>query len=1191
MAWQLDRMKEMGVRSAVISYNHHADGTPNLGEPAVFSDAWWELVAWAAGECKERGMQIGFQDYTLLNPLLQKIGEETPGMSGGSLREVHVFLREGECCTLGVDEGCVALQAFAYRADADAAEPGSVIDLGPLLEGGHLKWTAPQGRWLVSLISIKPNPFDPMHASAGTAVIARFYRPLKIRLGEHLGTAFSISFQDELDFGSQMPMWSGRLAQEFLARKGYELGPVLSALWNDLGPRSAKVRIDYGDVVTELLEENYFIPVFEWHERHGLLFGNDNHGRGGIAVGRAHYGDAFRAMRWYSAPGTDDPKLDGERAFKGLKVFSSIAHLYRRPRVWCECFHSSGWGARPADLVAALNENFLYGATLVNLHGLYYSTYGSWWEWASPDFHFRQPYARHMKAFDAYVSRLSQTLSQGTHVCDVAIVYPVTAIEGGLNRLVVGDKVSYSEWQAGEGTATTDEAEALAFRLGRHLVSSGIDFDFIDFQSLERADIASGAVNVSGESYKILILAGMSAVRFSTLVAARDLVMAGGTVIAFGCLPVASERAGSGDPEVEALVRQIFGSETTGDGHSVCRNASGGLGVFVRESCAEVERVIGSAIVRDFDPAGSGVCALHRRNDSLDIYYLFNPRQDAVKAELSFRSTGAAERWDAWTGEQVGLDSESISDGVSRLELLMESGVSQIVVFDRTRQASGHEEKTAGNMGSDGCENLTLDGPWDFELVPTMDNRFGDFRLPADQPVIGAEARKFRYREDEGEMWTQPDLDDSDWPLVTASYGPRFWKLGPFPAGTDHEAVESALLALEAVDPSVPIRVGGHDYAWSPYEFSLRWGVENDPHLKDWASGPHGLKGEVPDEFIDLPAETPGAVWYFWTCVQTPDSRPLTFMMGSRCRYSAWLNGAPILDQTSELPPGRQSEWNLPHYKSEARRADVSLGSGNNPLLLKIREPEGQRLRAYAAFDLPREDSLALRWFTNPAHPEFNCRPDRTRHAGWYRFLAPPGLAALDIAAKGPVRAWIDGEELLPSHRETRDGGSLRCRFDILRPSRQTAIAALRVEQPASSFGGDSLPEPVLLECVPGEISLGDWSAYGLETYSGAAWYRRTIELSAEQSARAAELDLGQVAVTAEVHVNGHLAATLIAPPWRVCVGGLVHEGENEIAILVANTLANHYSGGIPTPYVFERQTVSGLLSPIHLRMKPSIRS
>jgi hypothetical protein len=35
-------------------------------------------------------------------------------------------------------------------------------------------------------------------------------------------------------------------------------------------------------------------------------------------------------------------------------------------------------------LMQATRENFLYGCTLLNLHGLYYTTHGSFWEWAPP---------------------------------------------------------------------------------------------------------------------------------------------------------------------------------------------------------------------------------------------------------------------------------------------------------------------------------------------------------------------------------------------------------------------------------------------------------------------------------------------------------------------------------------------------------------------------------------------------------------------------------------------------------------------------------------------------------------------------------------------------------------------------------------------------------------------------------------
>ena len=259
--------------------------------------------------------------------------------------------------------------------------------------------------------------------------IDRLYAPFERECPDDLGKTLNLFFQDELDFGCRMPFWSNHLMESFLALKGYDLHPLLPALWHDMGPITEKIRLDFADVVTRRMEECYFKPVFRWHEERGILFGHDNCGRGRIAEGRAHYGDYFRTMRWYSAPGCDDPKLDGARAFKGLKVNSSIAHLYRRPRVWVEAFHSSGWGTTPADVVAAINEDFAYGATVVNLHGLYYSTRGGWWEWAPPDFHFRQPYWEHGGALNDYFTRICWLLSQGVHRCDVAIIYPIAALD------------------------------------------------------------------------------------------------------------------------------------------------------------------------------------------------------------------------------------------------------------------------------------------------------------------------------------------------------------------------------------------------------------------------------------------------------------------------------------------------------------------------------------------------------------------------------------------------------------------------------------------------------------------------------------------------------------------------------------------------------------------------------------------
>lgn len=1181
LEWQLDRLLEKGVRNAIVSYNHHGDGSPNRGEPAVFSAEWWDLMRYMLEACQRRGMQLSFQDYTLLNPTLEEIGGAEPGMAGsGTLREANARVSGGGAVTIQAEGGVVA--AFAYPLRSGRADAGGALDLNGAVRGGVLKWQAPagDGEWLVVLMWCRSSAFDPLHPDSGALAIGRFYAPFEREVGGHLGRTLSISFQDELDFGAGMPRWSRVLPVEFQARKGYALLPVLAALWHDLGAPTPKVRIDYADVVVRLLEERYFIPVFEWHERHGLLFGNDNIGRGGIEAGRQVYGDAFRTMRWYSAPGTDDPSLAGARAFRGLKVNSSIAHLYRRPRVWNECFHSSGWGTLPGDVVAALNADFVLGATVVNLHGLYYSTFGGWWEWAPPDFHFRQPYWDDTEALAGYATRLCQALSQGVHVCDVAIVYPITALEGGLNPLVDASEefdLPVSERQAGNAGATLDAAEASAFGIGRRLLESGVDFDFVDFESLERAGVCDGGLRVAGEAYRVLVLPWMSAVRFSTLCVARDFMRSGGLVIFYGCKPTASERAGAEDAELDALVAELCGPQAGG--------------VFLPGGFQAVLEEVVRHAGRDFDPSATGFQAVHRRAGETDLYFVFNPAREEVAGEVGFRASGRAVRMDAWTGETHPLASERVSAELSRIALRLGPGEGALVAFEGAPE--GDVPKTFVPLPPEvEMEALDLSDRWEVELEPTMDNRFGDFRRPPGPVCLGAEARRFRHApEGEGGAvgWEKRDFDDARWSEVTFSFGQKLWCLGPLPPGPELEAMVGGLASAGAIDPERAVSLGGSKFSWRPYAFSTRWGVENDPHLMDWSAGPHGLKGKVPDEFIDLHTGTPGAIWLLWTAVEVAEARTATFTMGSRSRYAAWLNGRRVLEQDSELPPGRQSIWNLPHYRCEPQENEVALHAGANPLLLRFVQPEGQRMRAFAAFAPPPLSpvpELALRWFAAPGHPLLNPCPQEPARASWYRFQPAPGLRTLRVVARAACSAWADGAALALVASERRSDGVIESRFALGGPP--PSRVALRVEPVRGAFGGDSLVEPVGMECGPGELRAGDWCGQGLAHYSGRAWYRQTLSLSPWQARNAICLDLGGVAATAGIWVNGRKLATLIAPPWRVPVEGVLQAGKNRIEIRVANTLANHFHAGIPTPYAPAGQTVSGLLGPVQLYLKKS---
>jgi hypothetical protein len=64
--------------------------------------------------------------------------------------------------------------------------------------------------------------------------------------------------------------------------------------------------------------------------------------------------------------------------------------------------------------------------------------------------------------------------------------------------------------------------------------------------------------------------------------------------------------------------------------------------------------------------------------------------------------------------------------------------------------------------------------------------------------------------------------------------------------------------------------------------------------------------------------------------------------------------------------------------------------------------------------------------------------------------------------------------------------------------------------------------------------------------------------------------------------VNGKPAGIKSAPPWTFDITDFVKSGENQIEVLVSNTLANHYVT-IPTHY--RGKATSGLIGPVSIKL------
>lgn len=1135
MIGQLKELHKKGISGVQVNYSHH--DTPGWlteqDEPEIFSEEWWGVYSKISKACADLDMGIGLSTYTLDWPrgapnLFYQLFYRKPELNAIQL-EVgpRLRVRGGEAKTLACAPDQFAVRA--YPLVAGKIQRGG-LDLASFVKDGKLTWTAPDGDWeLWSFRAARQaGSINPLMSGSGDAVIQGYFQQFQDRNTGKSSNGLNYFFNDELHLGVDKFAWNPDFAAEFRQRKGYDLLEVLPAMWEDLGSITPKVRMDYADVRMSLMEERYFRPIHAWHASRGMIFACDSGGRG---LDPSEFGDYFRATRWYSAPGHDTPGGQAD-LIKG-KVSSSIANLYQRPRVWLEGYHSMGWGATPERLMFATRENYLYGCTLLNLHGLYYTTYGSYWEWAPPCYHFRMPYWAHMEVFLGYFNRLSYLLSQGHLVSDVAIVYPVAPYEAETG----GDK-----------------ARGTAFDLGRKLMAAGINFEFVDNDSLARATVVNGRLTIPavGASYQALVFPDMTAVRWPSIAKAADFGQAGGKVYAVGALPSVSDRAGGDDAELDAMNDRAFKPD--------CRLADVGQAV----------NAIRSAFVQDVRGLNQTVRALHRKAGPRDVYMVMDARPGSV---VEFRAKGAAELWDPWTGKVSPLHVTAETATGTQVELPLEPYEAQVVVF-----TPGQKHVNPPPMDKRPEQQKWLPREWAVAFLPTMDNTFGDFRMPVtpDNKRIGVEARRFAWVRESGDLATtamSPATDDSKWEKKLHGFGTQFYVLGPMPKEAEVGQLEAELAKLKRIDQAVPVNVGGKTLTWRPYDFSWRYGKEGDSGHQ----GYHGLKRTVTDEFLCLGkaggglnetryvAEPEGTRYYLWSCA-TIDAATMADICVSSDAPADKSHTSPILTPAAV-------------YVNGEAVADlgkgVALKAGANPILIRY-DSAGRGhfvLRRQGTAVPAKREPLAMRWFGDTGVIPLDVTAGSSP-AEWFRFVSAPGTSAIRVQALGTVEAWLDGQPMTAAEKG---------RLVAAKVPAHPAVVALRVQaaRPGLS-GGGLLPDPVAVETDgSGVMTAGDWSKIGiLHNYSGGVRYHSRVTLSGDQTKGKVVLDLGRVAGTAEIRVNGKPVGVRVAPPWRQEVTGLLKEGENTMEVLVYNTLSNHYQT-VPTRY--RGEPLSGLIGPVRL--------
>jgi hypothetical protein len=1113
LVWQVEELHKMGISGVQVNYSHYdSSGWPTeQGNPKIFTPEWWKVYGEVSKACAKHDMGIGLSTYTLDWP------------RGGQNLFLELFYKQEKWNARGIKGSALATVkgATAFKRDADpkwkcvvayAKENGVLSSKGFIklpLTDGKIDWTAPADKEFAVWAfwdEVSKGTFNPMMPNAGDIIVKSFFQPFEDNSPSKSSKGLNYFFNDELHIGLNQNAWCDDFPVEFKTRKGYDLFSILPVICGanmvDIVP---KARIDYADVRMSLMEERYFKPIFDWHHSRGMIYACDPGSRG---TNPGEFGDYFRANRWYTAPGHDTP--GGSANLIKNKVSSSIANLYQRPRVWLEGYHSLGWGATPEVIMKATRENFLYGANLLNLHGLYYTTYGSHWEWAPPCYHFRMPYWAHMKSFFDYFERLSYIASQGHLVADVAIIYPVAGYEAGL---------------------AANEATSSAFDIGSKLFAAGINFEYVDHQSLECAVVKDGRLVIAGPeaSYKTLIFPNMKAVRWSSMEKAEAFAKAGGLVYVVGALPEVSDRAGANDPLLTQTNDKVFTLDRR------------------MQKPADLCNSLRKAYVQDVVGIDCKPRAMHRKTGLRDMYMVMDTQPGDV---VEFRTkSSVVELWDPGSGESTPLEVMKVTETGTQVRLTREPFETSVVMFGGQATAKQPQAIAASRQPPSVFKELT--NAWTVAFEPTMNNTFGDFRMPVTKlnKMIGVEARRLD--------WKAGTLTDKQ----LYGYGTQFYVLGPLPAGT--------ALTPQEIDVAKPVEKDGKRYTWKPYDFSWRMGKEDNLGHQ----GYHGLKRIVTDDFICLGKNAGGlnetklgdemqnGIYYLWSTLTVAKPTTATILCGDK--------PSPEESHTSSILK-LGDVWVNGEKKNV--KEPLTLKAGSNPLLICYTSAgRGHFVVRDAAIPQPTtRDALSTRWANDKGIIPFDIfagtLPEET-----FTFVTAPGTKAIELPElDATVSAFINDKPM------KKQGN----RFIASQAEKGATIVKLLVTSKRPGLtGGGLFSEPIRIGTDgTGLMSLGDWSKAGiLNNYSGGVRYKTRITLTAEEAKQRLVLDLGRVAGTAEVFVNGKSCGICLCSPWKKNLTGL-RAGDNDVDVLVYNSLSNHYQT-IPSHY--RGSCESGLLGPV----------
>ncbi len=478
---------------------------------------------------------------------------------------------------------------------------------------------------------------------------------------------FSI-FCDSLEIAGEG--WTPNFLAEFKQRRGYDLTPLLPALFDDSFPKAAEIKADYGKTVNEIFNDNFVKAFTSLAKQHQSRFRIQA------------YGTPPTTMTTYADADIDEGEQYNWRVFSATRWASSASHLLGRAMTSAEAFtwlHSPVFMAAPIDVKAESNLDFLNGINQFLCHGWPYTApgveYPGWRFYAAAVFNEKNPWWIAMHDVTTYLARASYLLRQGSPANDVALYLP----EEDAFTSVAPNNLAFVA--AGGGLVGTRVNFVMPT-----ILDAGYNLDFMDDGVINtRALVQANTLAFGDSKYKVVVLPNITRIPLATYKKFEDFANAGGILIGVGDLPSQAPGFQATDADHQAI-RDITARLFTGP------NAKG-IAVIAEQLGVTLQKKLRPDVA--YTQAHSDIGFVHRHTDAGEVYFIVNTANQPFSDTAIFRTESpAAEWWDPTTGRVSEVKDAKHYQGATGVAINLPPYGAQFIVFTN-RQLPAHAASTA----------------------------------------------------------------------------------------------------------------------------------------------------------------------------------------------------------------------------------------------------------------------------------------------------------------------------------------------------------------------------------------------------------------------------------------------------------------------------------------------------------------